>query len=287
MLPIRLLVLTIVIAATVAGCQSTGVYVPMTPQQASQANLHPNGGIAVNGDGQIYLTTASTLMRYDVEGDTLTDLLVSRSEDLRDVAFTKDDVALVLQSDGLSAYVAGQLMKAIDLPGEPQAVSCNAQYAYIQTNESAATAAVTTTSRLLRYGLESHRLETMATMGHRLNAIAAVPGGCLVAAGGNVFKVTDPSPVDRQVTVVLLFAIQGPITSLVADVSRKAVYVADKDMTYAWADGSVIPFFPCGGRLAWSKDTLSICDPATGQIVQVRAASKQVDQLAKGGPLPK
>lgn len=273
---LRNLLMSLLALAPLAGCQSSNVLVTISPDQAKQVNLHPTGGIAANDDGQLYLTTASNLVRYDPDNHSLTDLLLQPASDLGDVALTKDGVALVARAGQLDAYLSGYLVKVIDLPATAQAVSCGRDSAYIQTRHTAGT------TRLLRYGLISHQLDTLAIMDHPLDAICAVPGGCLVAAGGNVFKVTDPAPDTHQTIVAMLFAIQGPVVSLAADPNEKIVYVSDPDMTYVWTQGTILPFFPSGGRLAWNNDTLTICQTGTGQIVQIQAAAARVAGLLKG-----
>lgn len=284
---LRMVPLAVLMMLVTAGCQAGGVRVPISPEQARQLKLQPNGGIAVDSEGLVYLTTAANLTRYDPRTHQVTDLLLAGEAGLRDVALTGDGVVLVLQSDELSAYVSGYLLKLASLPTQAQALSCDRGYAYVQARDGAGT------TRLLRYDLKQHTLETLAVLEDPLSAICAVRGGCLVACGGKVFKVTDPKAAGaggRESAVVLLFAISGPITALAADADHKIVYCADKDMTYAWVEGQIVPLFPCGGRLAWRGDVLTICQPGSGQVVQVGGAAGEVERvckaLAKAGQKP-
>jgi hypothetical protein len=288
---LRMLPWAVLMMLVTAGCQAGGVRVPINSEQARQLKLQPNGGIAADSEGLVYLTTAANLTRYDPRTHQVTDLLLADESGLRDVALTADGVVLVLQSDELSAYVSGYLLKVVSLPTQAQALSCDRGFAYVQAR------AADGSTRLLRYDLQQHTLETLAVLDDPLSAICAVRGGCLIACGGKVFKVTDPKAASaggggggRESAVVLLFAIRGPITALAADADHKIVYCADKDMTYAWVEGKVVPLFPCGGRLAWSRDVLTICRPESGQVVQVGGAAGEVERvraaLAKAGQKP-
>ena len=145
-------------------------------------------------------------------------------------------------------------------------------------------------ARLLRIHLSGRNKglqQTLLTTEDRPRALCAVRGGCLVASGGNIVKVSDPAPAadnaEGEVATVLLAAVQEPVTSVVADQGKLIVYFATADMTYAWIQGQIVPVFPAGSRLAWAKDTLTICRPSSpgSQMIQIPAASKHTEGLAQ------
>ncbi len=130
---------------------------------------------------------------------------------------TSEGVVLVLRRRELSACVAGYLVSLHSLPEDAIAVSCDREFAYVLTARGQG-------ARLLRIHLSGDNKglqQTLLTTEDRPRALCAVRGGCLVASGGNIVKVSDPAPAadnaEGQVATVLLAAIQEPVTSVVAD----------------------------------------------------------------------
>ncbi len=263
------------------GCQSAGPRVQISPEQARTLNLSLSGGVAADASGSVYLATSEGLQQYDPDNHRLESLLADSARDLRDVAVTPDGALLVLRPGTLCGVAAGYLIDVHALPGEATALSCDREFAYILTRAPKV-------ARLIRYDLTGDnrgRIQTILTTEDQPRAICAVRGGCLVASGGNLVKVTDPIPSadtsHSQVTTALLVAVQKPITSVVADQARFIVYFSTADTTYAWIRGQVIPVFPAGNRLAWAKDTLTIClaSEKDAQVIQIPAVSKRTQEL--------
>lgn len=270
----------ILTAILVAGCQSGGLRGPrmqMSAEQARELKLNLSGGVAADGSGSLYLTTTTTLMRYEPAPNRMEDLLNEQYGDLRDAAVTPEGVVLVLRDRELSACVAGYLVKLHDLAGKPMAVSCDRRFAYVLAAQNRG-------ARLFRLTLSGDGkglAQTLLTTEDKPAAICAVPGGCLVASGGNIVKVTDPDPATNEVATALLVALPERVTAVAADPGRQILYFATADMTYAWIKGQVIPILNTGSRLAWAKDTLTICRPANGQVVQIPAVSRHAERLIK------
>lgn len=265
------------------GCQSEGPQVRISLEQAQTLNLSLTGGVAADASGSVYLTTADGLQRYDTTGHHIENMLREPVKDIRDVAVTSQGVVLALRPRTLCA-VAGYLIDIVALPTEATALSCDRQFAYLLTDRSNG-------ASLIRYDLTGDtkgQIQPILTTEDRPQAICAVRGGCLIASGGTLVKVTDPAPSADQshseVAAALLVAMQEPITSVVADQARLIVYFSTAHATYAWFEGQVLPIFPAGNRLAWSKDTLTIClaSPSNSQLIQIPAVSKHVESLAKG-----
>ncbi len=277
------LMLSAAIAVSVMGCQAGGPHVQISTEHAGELNLELSGGIAADGSGSVYVTTPATVMRYEPGPDKMENLLIDQRSDIRDVALTSEGVVLVLRPRDLSACVAGYLVSLHSLPEDAIAVSCDREFAYVLTARGRG-------ARLLRIHLsgDSKGLQqTLLTTEDRPRALCAVRGGCLVASGGNIVKVSDPAPAagssEGEVAAVLLAAVQEPVTSVVADESRLIVYFATADMTYAWIQGQIVPVFPAGSRLAWARDTLTICRPSRpgSQILQIPGAGKHTEGLLK------
>lgn len=265
----------------ICGCQASRPEVQISPEQAKALNLQLTGGIAANAVGDLILTTGRGLKQYSPGSHQLTDLLHESTVDCQDVAVTSDNLVLALRSQSLCAVAAGYLIPVRSLPGRAYALSCEGGFAYILIEDGRGV-------QLVRYHLTGRaqgQIDAMLATQDRPVALCAVPGGCLVASGGNLIKVTDPSPDSDsprgRVATGLLVAIQSPITSVVADQRRLIVYFSTKDTTYAWIKGQVIPIFPAGDCLAWAKDTLTIClaTPANCQIIQLPAVSQHTEGL--------
>ena len=263
------------------GCQASGPAVHISPEQAQTLNLQLTGGVAANAAGDLILTTGRGLQQYSPKSDQLADLLQESTADLQHVAVTSDDLVLTLHSRGLYAVAAGYLIPIRSLPSRAYALSCAGVFAYLLMEDGRG-------GQLVRYhltGPAKGRLDAMLATQDRPAALCAVPGGCLVASGGNLVKVTDPSPDNddsqAQVATALLVAVQRPITSVVADQQRLIVYFSTQDTTYAWIKGRVIPIFPAGNRLAWAKDTLTIClaARANSQVIHIPAVSRHTQNL--------
>ena len=273
--------LVITLAALFAiGCPMARPRVQISREQAKQLNLTMSGGVATDSAGSIYLTTPSTLVRYESGRNRLEDLLDEPRRDLQDVAVTSEGAVLVLGSQDLCAYVPGHLIRLYRLPDPAFALSCDRQFAYVLT-------AANPGARLLRItltGSDKGSSQVLLATEDRPRALCGVRGGCLVASGGNILKITDPEPstdsASSEVTTVLLVSMQEPITSIAADQDKFIVYFATIDMTYAWIQGQIIPIFPAGSRLALSKDTLTICSPV-GQLIQIPGVAKHAQQLLK------
>ena len=200
---------------------------------------------------------------------------------IRDVAVTPGGTVLVLRPRELALYMAGYLVTLYRLPGEATALSCDRDFAYVLTDRGQG-------ARLLRIaltGTSKGSTKLILTTQDRPQALCAVRGGCLVASGGNIIKVTDPvggeQGADSEVTTVLLVAMHEPVTSVAADQDRLILYFATDDMTYAWLQGQILPVFPAGSRLAWARDTLTICRPAKpdSQIVRIPNVSRHTNAL--------
>jgi len=265
------------------GCQSGGPALRISPEQAKTLNLSLSGGVAADGAGSVYLTTPDGLQRYDPGRHRLENLLNESVTDLRDVAVTSDGVVLAVRPKILCALAAGYLLDVQALPAEATALSCDREFAYLLLRAPKG-------ARLIRYNLTGDnrgRIQTILTTADRPQAICAVRGGCLVVSGGNIVKVTDPVPsqdnTQSQVGTALLVAVQAPITSVVADQARLIVYFSTASTTYAWIQGQVIPIFPAGSRLAWAKDTLTIClaSPSNSQVIQIPNVSRHTQGLIK------
>jgi hypothetical protein len=253
----------------------------ISKENAAALGLELSGGVAADGAGSVYVTTPTTVMRYKPGPNQMEDLLIDSCPDIRDVAVTSDGVVLVLRQRELSACVAGYLVPLHSLPEDAIAVSCDREFAYVLTAHGQG-------ARLLRIYLSGDKKglqQTLLTTEDRPRTLCAVGGGCLIASGGNIFKVAAPAAgnADSQVAAVLLAAIQQPVTSVVADQGKLIVYFATAGTTYAWIEGQIVPVFPAGSRLAWAKDTLTICLPsgANSQVIQIPAVSKHTEGLVK------
>jgi hypothetical protein len=179
--------------------------------------------------------------------------------------------------------VAGHLVKVHSVPANAMTISCDRELAYILvTGEKGA--------KLVRYHLTGSTkglIDTLLTTEDRPRALCAVPGGCLVASGGNIVKVTDPAQApdeaEPHTATILLVAIGEDVTSVAVDPHKNYVYFATKDATFVWAEGKVLPVFPAGSRLLWVDDTLTICQLSVGQVVQINSVSGHVQKLLAGG----
>jgi hypothetical protein len=282
----RLLILTVV-ALSALGCQTTttttnGPRLLISPEQAKKIDLKLTGAIAGDKAGFVYLATPTNLMRYDPKLNQIAPMLVDPGKDISDVAVTPDGVVLVLLPQELDAYVAGHLAKVHSVPAPALMVSCDREFAYLL---------VTTPngSALYRYhltGSTKGAMDRILTTQDCPRALWAVPGGCLVASGGNIVKVTDPvqapGETEPHTSTVLLVAIGEDVTSMAVDPRRSYVYFATEDATFVWAQGRVLPVFPAGSRLLWVDDTLTICQPSVGQLVQIGSVSGHVQKLLAG-----
>lgn len=279
---IRLMLLAAIVLS-VTGCRTGGPNVQISKEHAGELNLELSGGVAADGSGLVYVTTPTTVMQYKPGPNQMENLLIDPCPDIRDIAVTPEGVVLVLRPRELSACVAGYLVSLHSLPEDAIAISCDREFAYVLTARGQG-------ARLLRIHLTGSNKglqQTLLTTEDRPRALCAVRGGCLVASGGNIVKVSDPTPAagnaQGEVTTVLLAAVQEPVTSVVADQGRLIVYFATADTTYAWIQGQIVPVFPAGSRLAWAKDTLTICRPSRpgSQVIQIPAASKHTEGLLK------
>ena len=268
---------------SICGCQAGRPEVKISPDQAQTLNLKLSGGVAANTSGEIFLTTPSGVQKYTPGKNQLEILLNDTITDLQDVAVTPNGVLLALRPRTLCGVAAGYLSPIHSLPGNASALSCDREFAYILTRDGRG-------ARLIRYhltGANQGYVQPILATEDIPNALCAVRGGCLVASGGNLIKVTDPTPgedrAQSRVASALLVAIQNPITSVVADQTRLIVYFSTADTTYAWIQGQIIPIFPAGNRLALAKNTLTIClnSQQNCQIIQIPNVSQHTQELIK------
>lgn len=272
------------------GCQSSGPNLQISREHAKELDLGLTGGVAADDSGVLYLATANNVVGYKPSSNRMETLLIDPCSDIRDVAVTPEGVVLALRPRELSTCVAGHLVTLYSLPEDALAVSCDREFAYVLTARGQG-------ARLLRIHLSGGNKglqQTLLTTEDRPRALCAVRGGCLVASGGNVVKVSDPIPntdnPNGEIATALLAAIQEPITSVVADEKKRIVYFATADAAYAWVQGQIVPIFPAGSRLAWAKDTLTLCQPSSpgSQMIQIPAVGKYTSDLLKrlenGGP---
>lgn len=270
------------IAILAAGCQTSGPQVQISREHAEELSLDLSGGVAAADSGLVYLATRTNVASYKPNRNRMENLLIDACSDIRDVAVTPEGVVLILRPRELSTCVAGHLVTLYSLQEDAIAVSCDREFAYVLTARGQG-------ARLLRIHLSGGSKglqQTLLTTEDRPQALCAVRGGCLVASGGNVVKVSDPVPTadnpNGEIATALLAAIQEPVTSVVADEKKLIVYFATADAAYAWVQGQIVPIFPAGSRLAWAKDTLTICRPSSGgQMIQIPAVSKYTSDLLK------
>jgi hypothetical protein len=272
----------VAIAILAAGCQTSGPQVQISREHAEALSLDLSGGVAAADSGLVYLATRTNVASYKPSRNRMENLLIDACSDIRDLAVTPEGVVLVLRPRALSTCVAGHLVTLYSLQEDAIAVSCDREFAYVLTARGQG-------ARLLRIHLSGGNKglqQTLLTTEDRPRALCAVHGGCLVASGGNVVKVSDPVPTadnpNGEIATALLAAIQDPITSIVADEKKLIVYFATADVVYAWVQGQIVPIFPAGSRLAWAKDTLTICRPSSGsQMIQIPAVGKYTSNLLK------
>lgn len=256
----------------------TGLRVGITNQQASELGIVFKPGIACGPSNSLYIVTDRGLVLYDPGCKRIEQILNGDYPDIADVECLSDGTVLVLRQGRLDAWAARYLIKLYEIPNGAVALSCNGDCAYLLLVHQDG-------GRLLRIeltGPKRGRIQTILVTEDRPSAICAVEGGCLVASGGNVFKVTDPSD-SGEVLKVLLVAIQDPICSLAVDQDRLILYLAGRDAAYAWINGQVLPLFPAGGALALAGDTLTICTPGrtNGQLIQIPSVSQMAGRLSK------
>jgi hypothetical protein len=263
------------------GCKSPQARILLPREHAQSLGLRLSGGLAVETSGALLLTTPTTLVRYHTSANRLEELLNDPARDLRDVALTSEGVILVLRARELSAFLAGYLVRICRLPGEGVALACGREAAYVLV-------ATPSGGRLLRIALsgpDRGLLQPMLASEDRPRALCAVPGGCLVASGGNLLKVTDPAPGHgrQEVSTALLISMQEPILSIAADPERRTVYLATADATHAWTPEGLLPFFPAGDRLTLIQDRLFIGrSSGDAQIVEIPSASRLLQTLRQG-----
>jgi hypothetical protein len=244
--------------------------VAITSQQADSLGLSLTGKIAAAQGGDLFLVTGNGLARYNPKQNRIEDILNDPCQDIRDIALTPDGVLLVLRPRRLDAWVAGYLVGLYELPADARAVSTGDRYPYVLLYPRQGGQVV----RIALLGPDKGRMETVLWTEDRPSVICAVKGGCLVASGGNVFKVTEPVGPDRSATAVLLVAIPEGITSMAVDQDRLILYLATANVTFAWSKGQVMPVLPFGGDLGLYGETLSIC--GHGQVIQLEQASQYV-----------
>ncbi len=57
--------LLIAVAVSAIGCQTGGPRVQISPQQAGELKLELSGPVAADDSGSLYMTTPTTVMRYE------------------------------------------------------------------------------------------------------------------------------------------------------------------------------------------------------------------------------
>lgn len=269
----------LVVGAT--GCQTSRPQVQISTEQARNLDLELAGGIAADGSEIVYLTTPTGVVQYKPKGNQIENLLIDPCQDIRDVTVTSEGVVLALRTRELAACLAGHLIPLHKLSEDGIAVSCDRGFAYVLTARGQG-------ARLLRIALSGENQglqQTLLVTEDRPRALCAVRGGCLVASGGNIIKVSDPAAngAPSQIAAVLLAAIQEPVASVVADQDRLIVYFATSDTTYAWIQGQIVPIFPAGSRLAWAQGTLTLCQPSRpgSQVIRIPTVGTHTEGILK------
>jgi hypothetical protein len=263
-----------------AGCGASVLRVEITDEQARQARLDATGGVAVGPDGAVYLATSSNVVRYDPYARKIEPLVVGRVADVRDVGVSDDGVVLVLRDREVSACLSGYLMQVVTLPGRGQALACSPEgfYVIVRSDDGV--------SRVLRYLYKRKHLEHVLASDDPLGALAATPGGCLVASVPNVYSVTDPAPSapgaeGSEVRMKLVCGVSSTVRSVAADARSGLLSFSDGAMTWALSGGEVLPLLPVGGRLALRNNTLTVCHTSPTQVLQLTGASGKVGEILK------
>lgn len=247
-------------ACLILGACSGGPRVLMSGEHSKSVNLHLAGPMTADSDGNVFVLTPSNVARYDPAGHELEELLFEQIE-MKALAAVPGGPLLVLSGNRLEAIVAGKRVQIAELPGTGLCLAAGKEAAYL-------TVSARGEFGLMRYRFQERVLETLCWTAERINALAVVPGGCLVAAGLGVHKIFDPH--DGEVRRRLLFAVSGnALSGLASDADAGAIYFSDGDATYAWKEGRVATVFPMGGTLAVARGRLIIADRRHRQILEL------------------
>jgi hypothetical protein len=261
-----------------AGCQSRA-RVCLTEDQARGLNLSFTDALAADSHDSVFLITRGNVVRYDPGRHEVEYLLRQGRAGLADLAVARDDVLLALDRAALHAVFAGELVEVLKLPGAGLRASCHGDHVYVLVRTASGERG------LLRYGFDTKQIEPLLLTREPVSAICAVPGGCLFASGGSLYKLFVPpaesAPAGpREVSRVLLLAMAGKeIVSVAADAEGRIVYFAAPRMTYAWAKQRVVPLFPVGGQVRCCGGRLTIASPDMRQVVQLVSPASRVRRM--------
>jgi hypothetical protein len=239
-----------------AAC-STGSRALVTTEHSRSLTLQLSGPVTADSAGCVFALTPVNVVRYDPSAHEIEELLFENAP-LAALSAVPDGPLLVLAGRRLEAVAAGRRVPIVDLPGEGLLLASRRGAAYVAVRVGADV-------DVLRYRFAERTLEPLFRSGARPSALAAVPGGCLVAMGSGVHKVFDP---DRgQVVRRLLFASSAPaLSGLAADPDSRTIFFSDGEETYAWKEGRIWPLFPAGGALAAAAGRVVVADSRHGQL---------------------
>jgi hypothetical protein len=265
----------VILGVLVTGC-SGGVNVLMDQKQAQAAGVGLEGPIAMDGMGSVYVISKGLVWRYDVAKGAFQQETPAASNALADLAVGEDDVVLALDGGRILALASGNPVPVAAAPGRPYRLSVGGGCLYVATHREGK-------DQVVRYRLASRRWEPVLQSESPITAICGLEDGALVACGESIHKVSSARSATQpatEVSTALVCAIYGAeIMSIVADPQRQIFYFSDGRTTFFWADGQVRELMPSGGRLALRNNTLAICSPTEGHLVQVTDAAMKVKQI--------
>ena len=272
-----------VACTSLAGCRQSQARICLTEPQARKLNLRFTDALAADSRQNVFLLTGGNIVRYGPREHEIEELLRTSRRDLVDVAVAPEDVLLALGRDALYAVFAGELVELLKLPGQGLKVSCHGDHVYVLVGTRAGR------QGLLRYDFARKHVEPLLVTPEQISAVCAVPGGCLVASGGSLYKLFVPEAsaagAAREVHRVLLLATAGKaIVSVAADPRHAMVYFAGPNMTYAWAKRRAVPLFPMGGQVRYHRGVLAIASPGLRQVVQLTEPAARADRMLRDAP---
>lgn len=242
-----------------AAC-STGPRALVTSEHSRSLSLHLSGPVTADAAGNVFALTPVNVVRYDPSGHRIEELLFENAG-LAAIAAVPDGPLLVLSGNRLEALVAGRRVPIVDLSGPGLLLASRRDAAYVAVQAGADV-------DVLRYRFAEKSLEPLFRSSARPSALAAVPGGCLVAMGSGVHKVFDPGR--GRIVRRLLFATSArTVPGLAADPDSETIFFSDGQETYAWKEGRIWPLFPAGGALAVAAGRVVIADPHHRQLFDV------------------
>jgi hypothetical protein len=273
----------LVACASLAGCGQSRARICLAEPQARRLNLRFTDALAADSQRNVFLLTGGNVVRYGPREHEIEELLRTSRRDLVDLAVAPGDVLLALGRDALYAVFAGELVELLKLPGQGLKLSCHGDHVYVLVRTRAGR------QGLLRYDVARKQIEPLLVTPERVSALCAVPGGCLIAAGGALHKLFVPEASApggaREVHRVLLLArAGGAIVSVAADPDHAMVYFSGPRVTYAWAERRAVPLFPMGGQIRYRRGVLAIASPALRQVVQLSEPAAQADRMLRDAP---